>query len=100
MRSEFRSLFPVQEGIHGMTIPGAYAVSANAYRATHGIGRNDLLRMMGTLMADFSKVANDNPYAWFKGKFRPEDIFMKSPMVAEPFTVSMYANPCGWTNKG
>lgn len=93
MRSEFRSLFPDEEESHGMTIPGAYAVCANAYRAAHGISRNDLLRIMGTLMKGFSEVANGNPNAWFKGQVEPEEIYLKSPMVAEPFTVSMCANP-------
>lgn len=93
MRSEFRSLFPDEEECHGMTIPGAYAVCANAYRAAHGLSRNDMLRAMGTLMKDFSEVANGNPYAWFKGQLKPEEIYLKSPLVAEPFTVSMCANP-------
>src|ERR1700726_4897205 len=50
----------------------------------------------GTLWSTYSNVASENPHAWLKRRFAPEEITTPTPdnrLIAWPYTKLMVANP-------
>src|ERR1700731_229486 len=50
----------------------------------------------GTLWSTYSNVASENPHAWLKRRFSPEEITKPAPdnrLIAWPYTKLMVANP-------
>jgi acetyl-CoA C-acetyltransferase len=50
----------------------------------------------GTLWSTYSNVASENPHAWLKRRFSPEEITTPAPnnrLIAWPYTKLMVANP-------
>jgi acetyl-CoA C-acetyltransferase len=85
-----------EEGAKGATFPGLFAEYAKGYAARHGIGREELARMLASVSALCYLNGLDNPLAHF-GKGGPSDKLAlvtadailalppeKNPMIAEP----------------
>jgi acetyl-CoA C-acetyltransferase len=79
----------LQEAAHGLEFPSnVYPMFENAYRAHLGQDLDQHARTMGELFAPFSKVAAQNPYAWFGVEHSVEDLITVGPknrMVGYPY---------------
>jgi acetyl-CoA C-acetyltransferase len=77
------------EAAHGLEFPSnVYPMFENAYRAHKGQGLCQHAQTMGELFAPFSKVAAQNPYAWFRTEHSAEDLITVGPknrMVGFPY---------------
>jgi acetyl-CoA C-acetyltransferase len=77
------------EARHGLGIPAnVYPLFENALRAHHGRSLEEHARVMGELMAPFTRVAAQNPHAWFPVARSPEELVTVSPsnrMVGFPY---------------
>ncbi len=78
------------ERAYGLQFPvNTYALFENAIRGAKGRSAEDHLKWMGQFFSRFSKVAADNPYAWFKAYRSPEEISTPGPnnrFVGFPYT--------------
>jgi acetyl-CoA C-acetyltransferase len=78
-----------QEGAHGLEFPSnVYPMFENAYRASKGQSLEPHRKSMGELFAPFSKVAAQNPFAWFRTEHSAEDLVTVGPknrMVGFPY---------------
>lgn len=78
-----------QETLHGLAAPiNAYPLFENALRARDKRSLADHQRRMGALMAPFTRVAAQNPYAWFPVERSPEELVTVSDrnrMVGYPY---------------
>jgi acetyl-CoA C-acetyltransferase len=78
-----------QEAAHGLEFPSnVYPMFENAFRAHMGQGLEQHARTMGELFAPFSKVAAQNPYAWFPTEHSVEELITVGPnnrMVGFPY---------------
>jgi len=71
-----------------------FAVLDSARRAHLGIGLDENRRQHAEMMARFSEVAAENPYAWFPKAHSPESLFQlsdKDRMVSYPFSKNTMA---------
>lgn len=92
---EDRSGTNAAEKAHGMYFPvNVYPLLENAIRANAGRSIQEHQAQLGKLFSKFSKVASDNPHAWFP-KFRtPEEIAtptQSNRYVGFPYTKYMNA---------
>lgn len=74
--------------------PSVYPLYENALRAHHGRDLEGHRRTVGDMLARFSAVAAENPYAWFRTRRGAEEITRPGPdnrMVAFPYTKYMNA---------
>lgn len=63
------------EAAHGLEFPAnVYPLFENAYRAHHGQDLEPHRQSMGALFAPFTRVASQNPYAWFPTAHTAEDL--------------------------
>jgi acetyl-CoA C-acetyltransferase len=78
-----------QEAAHGLAFPSnVYPMFENAFRASMGQSLEQHARTMGELFAPLSKVAAQNPYAWFRTEHSVEDLITVTPqnrMVGFPY---------------
>ncbi|MEA2625195.1 MAG: acetyl-CoA C-acetyltransferase, partial [Candidatus Binatota bacterium] len=83
------------EVAHGLVMPiHVYPLFENAIRARHGWSIAAHRRRLGDLMSRFSRVAADNPYAWFRTARSAEEIATESPanrMIGFPYMKYMNA---------
>lgn len=74
---------------HGLSRPiNIYPLFENALRARDGRSIPDHQARLGKLFADFSKVAVDNPDAWFRTQRTPEELIEvseKNRMIGFPY---------------
>jgi acetyl-CoA C-acetyltransferase len=66
-----------------LSAPGSFAQLASAYRAKHGVDRNDLKRAMAHISVKSHDNGAKNPKAHLRNRITEEDA-IKAPMVAEP----------------
>ena len=80
---------------YGMTLPpNIYPMIENALRAGRGRDLEAHMAQLGALMAPFSRVASQNPHAWFPVERSAEEIATPSAanrMIAYPYTKYMNA---------
>ena len=80
---------------YGLSMPTeVYPLFENALRARRGLDLDGHRRRVSQLMSRFTKVAADNPYAWFPVERSPEEIAAPTPdnrMIAYPYTKYMNA---------
>jgi acetyl-CoA C-acetyltransferase len=83
------------EVAHGLVMPvHVYPLFENAIRGRHGWSIAEHRRRLGELMSGFSRIAADNPYAWFRIARSAEEIATASPenrMIGFPYTKYMNA---------
>ena len=83
------------EDIHGLSIPAyVYPMFENALRKRYGRTVEAHAQAMGKLMSRLSGVAAQNPHAWFRESFTPEEIITVSDAnrnTAFPYTKRMNA---------
>ncbi|MCH8204451.1 MAG: acetyl-CoA acetyltransferase [Candidatus Hydrogenedentes bacterium] len=83
------------EAAHGLQPPiNVYPLFENALRAHYGWSIEEHLDRLGRLFSGFSKVASENPNAWFRKAYTPEEIATVSQnnrMVGFPYTKLMNA---------
>jgi acetyl-CoA C-acetyltransferase len=83
---------PVEEQ-HGLFVPtDIYALFENARRHEKGQTLEEHRQEIADLCAEMSRVAAQNPYAWFRQERTPEDFFTisdRNRMVAVPYTKLM-----------
>ena len=63
--------------------PGSFAQLASAYRAKHGISRNDLKRAIGHISVKSHANGAKNPKAHLQKEITEEQV-LNAPMIAEP----------------
>jgi acetyl-CoA C-acetyltransferase len=71
-----------------------YALMENARRASTGLSRQVYRQQMGELFAPFSRVAAQNPFAFFPEALTPEEIIESgpgNPMLADPYCRNLVA---------
>ncbi len=77
------------EATHGLEFPSnVYPMFENAYRAHMGQSLHQHAQTMGELFSPLSKVAADNPNAWFRTTRTPEELTTvtdKNRMVGYPY---------------
>ncbi len=66
-----------------VSAPGSFAQLAAAYRAKHGVSRDDLKKAMAHISVKSHDNGSRNPKAHLQNKIT-EDAVLKAPMVAEP----------------
>ncbi len=69
--------------------PDIYPIFENALRAARGLDLETHMERVGKLFSRFSKVASENPYAWFPTFRSPEELITATPqnrMIAYPYT--------------
>ncbi len=66
-----------------VSAPGNFAQIASAYRAKHGVGKEDLKRAMAHISVKSHDNASLNPKAHLRNKVT-EDQVLNAPMVSEP----------------
>jgi acetyl-CoA C-acetyltransferase len=66
-----------------ISAPGSFAQLATAYRAKHGVSREDLKRAMAHISVKSHANAGKNPKAHLRNPITEDDV-MNAPMVAEP----------------
>jgi acetyl-CoA C-acetyltransferase len=80
---------------HRLLVPPIiYPLYENALRAHHGRDLETHRRKVGELLARFTDVAADNPYAWFRTRRSADEITrpgVSNRMVAFPYTKYMNA---------
>jgi acetyl-CoA C-acetyltransferase len=80
----------------GLQLPiHAYPLMENALRAARGWTLEDHRRRIGSLWAGFSAVAAENPHAWLRRRFEPEELVTAGDdnrMVAFPYPKLCTAN--------
>lgn len=67
----------------------AYPLFENALRAERGLSLDEHINAMANLMSPFSRIAANNPYAWFPIERSAEEIATVTPtnrMIAYPYT--------------
>ncbi|HET8944487.1 MAG TPA: acetyl-CoA acetyltransferase [Dehalococcoidia bacterium] len=70
-----RAALTETEARHGATLPTRfYPLFENAIRAHLGLGIEEHQRRLGELCSRFTRVAAENPYAWFPEVQTPEEI--------------------------
>ncbi|MGH7806431.1 MAG: acetyl-CoA acetyltransferase, partial [Candidatus Binatia bacterium] len=83
------------ESTHGLQMPiQVYPLFENALRARTGRSPETHLGALGELYAGFSRIAADNPYAWFRSPRTAEEISMVTPsnrMIGFPYPKLMNA---------
>ena len=83
------------EAPYGLQLPiNVYPLFENALRAHYGWSIDEHLDRLGRLFSGFSKVASENPNAWFQNAYSPEEISTVSQnnrMVGFPYTKLMNA---------
>ncbi|MCX5849035.1 MAG: acetyl-CoA acetyltransferase [Deltaproteobacteria bacterium] len=83
------------EHIHDLSIPAyVYPMFENALRRRYGRTVAAHAQVMGELMSRLSRVAAQNPHAWFQESFTPEEIVTVSDTnrnTAFPYTKRMNA---------
>jgi acetyl-CoA C-acetyltransferase len=83
------------EHIHGLSTPAyVYPMFENALRRRYGQSIDAHAQTMGRLMSRLSRVAAENPHAWFREPFTPEEIIAVSDAnrnTAFPYTKRMNA---------
>ncbi|MFP3944258.1 MAG: acetyl-CoA acetyltransferase [Alphaproteobacteria bacterium] len=83
------------ESAHGLNYPAnTYPLIEQAIRRERESSVNEHMAAMGRLMSPLSRVAADNPYAWFPVYRSPEEIATPAPenrMVGFPYTKYMNA---------
>lgn len=84
------------ENAHGATAPVfVYPLLETALRARSGRSVAEHQRFVGELWSTFAAVASENPYAWSRTAFAPEQISTPTPdnrMVTFPYTKRMMAH--------
>ncbi|MEO8812251.1 MAG: acetyl-CoA acetyltransferase, partial [Caulobacteraceae bacterium] len=77
------------EAAHGLGIPvNTYPLFENALRARDGRSLADHQKRLGRLFAPFTRVAADNPFAWFPTPRSAEDLVAMGPanrMISYPY---------------
>ncbi|MBI3784329.1 MAG: acetyl-CoA acetyltransferase [Deltaproteobacteria bacterium] len=83
------------EMAHGLTVPTTiYPLFENALRAHYGLSLAEHRRRLGELCHGFSKVAAENPYAWFREERSAAEITTVTPqnrMIGFPYPKYMNA---------
>ena len=78
-----------EEARYGLGRPShIYPIFENALRAARGLDLETHNRRVGDLFSRFSKVASENPYAWFPVHRSPEELVTVTPqnrMIAFPY---------------
>jgi acetyl-CoA C-acetyltransferase len=70
------------------TPPQIYPIFENALRARRGLDLETHRKQLGELFSPFSKVASENPYAWFPTYRSPDELTTVTPqnrMIAFPY---------------
>ena len=84
-----------EEHAHRLSVPAyVYPLFENALRHHYRRSMEDHRQALGRLMSRFSRVAVDNPCAWFRTLRTPEEIITPSPAnrnIALPYTKMMNA---------
>jgi len=74
----------------GLRMPiHVYPIFENALRARRGLDLATHRKSLGVLMSRFTRVAAENPYAWFPVARSPEELVTPGPanrMIAYPYT--------------
>ena len=74
----------------------SFAIFETALRAASGRSLGEHQLHVGKLFERFSKVASNNPFAWFKEFYTAQEIFTPTPKnrnVNHPYTKRMCSNP-------
>jgi acetyl-CoA C-acetyltransferase len=83
------------EAAYGLRMPtDFYPIFENALRARRGLDLEAHRKRVGALMSGFSKVAAENPHAWFPVARGADEITVPAPdnrMIAFPYTKYMNA---------
>ncbi len=83
------------ESTHGLQMPiQVYPLFENALRARAGRDPKSHLRTLGELYAGFSRIAAENPHAWFRSPRTAEEISTVTPsnrMIGFPYPKLMNA---------
>lgn len=84
-----------EEVKHGAVVPiQIYPLFENALRAARGRGLEEHRQHLGRLLERFSRVAADNPYAWFRDGKSAQEIATVTPsnrLVGYPYSKYMNA---------
>lgn len=78
-----------------LTFPNGYALMETALRAKLGLTVGEYQDKIGKILADFSSVAKNNPYAWTQKEYSKDEIIEPSPknrLVNHPYTKRMVSN--------
>ena len=85
-----RSGVSKHEELYGLDLPAiSYPLFENALAAHYRRGKAEHLYAIGELFAGFTKVAVQNPYAWFQKQHSPDELITSSAsnrMIAYPYT--------------
>lgn len=96
LHGETRAASTALEVRYGLDTPGViYPLFANAYRAARGLSLPEYMDELGSLCAQFSRVAAAQPFAWSRdGKDAGElaGVSADNRMIHYPFTKYMNAN--------
>ncbi len=85
---------PIEQSHRAQMPSQIYPLFENSLRAHRGWSVQEHRRFLGQFCAAFSRVASDNPHAWFRNARTPEEIATLSPenrMIAFPYTKYMNA---------
>ncbi len=78
------------EGEYDLNLPAhGYPLFENALRVHYARSHDEHRQKIGTMFADMTKIASDNPYAWFQQAKNAEELITPSGsnrMVAYPYT--------------
>lgn len=87
---DMRAGVNAHEQAYGLQFPvNTYPLFENAIRGQKGHSVEDHLKWLGLFFSPFSKVASENPYAWFPTYRSPEEIATPTPQnrfVGFPYT--------------
>lgn len=82
---------------HGLNLPlFVYPLFENAFRARRGWSLAEHTARLGELCSRLTETAEENPYAWFPKRRKPEEITRvtaENRMIAFPYTKFMNATP-------
>ena len=96
MIGDERPLVDEVEAARGVMKPvDVYPLFENALRHRLGLTIDEQRTRIGTLWAAFAEVARDNPQAWIRSGFTPEEIAEVAPdnrMIAFPYTKRLCSN--------
>lgn len=84
----------VERAHHAQLPIRVYPLFENALRAERGIGLDEHRGLLGTLCAGLSRVAADNPHAWFRRARSADEIVADTPdnrMICFPYRKYMNA---------